>query len=147
MTPLIVFDLDGTLALIEHRKHFIHGRKKNWRRFFAACTDDLPNIPVIATFQALQAQGHRLEIWSGRSDEVRVETEAWLAQYYIRAEKLRMRRHDDHSPDDQLKEKWLLENELETGQKPLVIFDDRNKVVAMWRRHGVTCFQVAEGDF
>ncbi|WP_457852111.1 phosphatase domain-containing protein [Mycolicibacterium conceptionense] len=27
------------------------------------------------------------------------------------------------------------------------IFDDRNRVVDMWRRLGLACFQVAEGDF
>ena len=27
------------------------------------------------------------------------------------------------------------------------IFDDRNKVVEMWRRLGITCLQVDDGDF
>ena len=26
-------------------------------------------------------------------------------------------------------------------------FDDRDRVVAMWREEGVPCFQVAPGDF
>jgi hypothetical protein len=26
-------------------------------------------------------------------------------------------------------------------------FDDRQRVVDMWRRNGITCFQVAPGDF
>jgi hypothetical protein len=29
----------------------------------------------------------------------------------------------------------------------MAVFDDRDKVVAMWRRNGVACFQVAEGNF
>lgn len=28
-----------------------------------------------------------------------------------------------------------------------IVFDDRNSVVKMWRLLGLTCFQVAEGDF
>lgn len=28
-----------------------------------------------------------------------------------------------------------------------MVFDDRDKVVAMWRRQGLTCLQVAPGDF
>ena len=27
------------------------------------------------------------------------------------------------------------------------VFDDRNQVVDMWRSNGLTCFQVAKGDF
>ena len=27
------------------------------------------------------------------------------------------------------------------------VFDDRDKVVQMWRENGVPCFQVAKGDF
>ena len=27
------------------------------------------------------------------------------------------------------------------------VFDDRNKVVDMWRKEGLLCCQVAEGDF
>ena len=52
--PLYIFDLDGTLALIEHRLHFIQGPEKDWRGFFAAVGDDKPNLPVIRTLQALE---------------------------------------------------------------------------------------------
>jgi hypothetical protein len=143
MKPFIVFDLDGTLALTHQRDHFIQGRRKDWRGFFAACVDDKPNEPVMAIFRALKAQGLRIEIWSGRSDEVRSETESWLASHDIHADKLRMRKQGDFTPDQILKESWLKEND----EKPLVIFDDRDKVVAMWRHHGITCLQVAEGNF
>lgn len=35
----VIFDLDGTLALNEHRQHFVQREvgKKDWRSFFAAC--------------------------------------------------------------------------------------------------------------
>jgi len=29
----------------------------------------------------------------------------------------------------------------------LCVFDDRQKVVDMWRKNGITCFQVNYGDF
>ena len=29
----------------------------------------------------------------------------------------------------------------------LCVFDDRTKVVNMWRENGLSCFQVAPGDF
>ena len=45
MKPLYIFDLDGTLALIKHRRHFVEGTTKDWRAFFAACVDDVPDMP------------------------------------------------------------------------------------------------------
>ena len=35
----------------------------------------------------------------------------------------------------------------ELGGKIDLVFDDRNKVVDMWRNRGTTVVQVAEGDF
>lgn len=143
MKEFFVFDLDGTLALTHHRDHFIREKRKDWHKFLAACIDDQPNIPVIKIFQALKAQGYRLEIWSGRSDEVRQETEEWLQRFDIVPDKLQLRAHKDFTADHILKENWL----KQAGSMPIAIFDDRNKVVNMWRHNHVTCFQVAEGDF
>ncbi|MCQ8184188.1 phosphatase domain-containing protein [Parvularcula maris] len=140
----VVFDLDGTLALIEHRRHFIQGGRRNWPAFFRACSDDEPNRPIVAMFQELSAAGHRVEIWSGRSDEVRAETDEWLAQHVgegVTAN--RMRPEKDYQPDVALKESWLREEAF----PPDLVFDDRQGVVDMWRRNGIVCAQVAPGDF
>jgi hypothetical protein len=48
--------------------------------------------------------------------------------------------------DDILKEEWL-NQEFPDKQNLLCVYDDRDKVVAMWRRNGIPCFQVAPGDF
>jgi len=50
---IIIFDLDGTLALIEHRVHHITSEKPDWTAFYAACADDLPNSPLITVYRAL----------------------------------------------------------------------------------------------
>lgn len=70
----IIFDLDETLCKIDHRLHFLHGKKKNFDAFYDACGGDVPNGPVIGLFQSL-AQINELQIWSGRSDRVRLKTE------------------------------------------------------------------------
>lgn len=143
---LVLFDLDGTLALVEHRFHFIEGRKKNWRGYFAACVDDPPNLPIIALFQALKATGKTIWIVTGRSDEVRSETETWLAEHGAVPDRLLMRRSGDFRPDDVLKRTWLVDGPIPKTRVAMV-FDDRDKVVAMWRREGLVCLQVAPGDF
>lgn len=146
MKPLYIFDLDGTLALIEHRRHFVEGDKKDWPAFFAACVDDKPNFPVIGVMHALENSGAEIRIWSGRSDEVRGLTEKWLKNFDC-LHPLTMRKAGDHQPDEKLKADWLDSMLPEDRERLRVIFDDRDRVVAMWRSKGVTCFQVAPGDF
>jgi len=145
--PLVIFDLDGTLADIEHRLHYVARKPKRWDRFFRACTDDAPNRPVIELAQTLRDAGWEIWIWSGRSDAVRQQTEAWLADHVAFAAPLRMRRDGDHQADITLKESWLLGLAAADRARLRFIVDDRASVVAMWRSHGLTCLQCAEGDF
>ncbi len=169
MRPLYIFDLDGTLALIEHRRHHVtnpyllydeytetmvhHGPewKPNWKQFYLDCVDDVPNPPVIDTLTML-ANHADIQIFSGRSDEVETETRLWLSvhlQFLPTHHKvnLRMRRQGDHQPDDKLKEGWLNKMSDEDRKRLVAVFEDRSRLVKMWRRNGIACFQVAPGDF
>lgn len=141
----VVFDLDGTLADCEHRLH--HIKKPNlgpadWDIFFAACGEDSPIEHAINVAHALHKVGFHVEIWSARSDQVRSETEEWLDRHCLQLLPLRMRRAGDHRNDDILKAEWIAEH-----GKPDLVFEDRARVVKMWRDMGVPCFQVAAGDF
>lgn len=141
----VVFDLDGTLALNEHRQHFVQRPvgEKDWRSFFAACDRDDLYWQVARILQVLAATGNRVEIWSGRSAEVNEKTQAWLAAHGLNHVPFRCRSVGDHTPDHELKKSWLDECDM----KPDLVFDDRASVVAMWRANGVACAQVAAGDF
>lgn len=145
---IVLFDLDGTLALIDHRRHFVEKPDKvdaDWRAFYAACVDDVPNLPVVAAFHAIGIH-HERWIVSGRSDEVKAETEAWLFKNGIQPERLLMRSAGDHQPDVKLKRAWILDGTIPSVDV-LCVYDDRASVVAMWREEGIPCFQVADGDF
>lgn len=143
----VVFDIDGTLANIEHRVHFIRDkRRKRYREFFAASVDDKVIEPVRAILHAIHLQ-HRSKIIlvSGRSDEVAEETIEWLRTNGIYFDLLYLRRAGNHTPDDELKRQWL--HDFPEREKIWLVIDDRNRVVNMWRSEGLTCFQVAPGDF
>jgi phosphoglycolate phosphatase-like HAD superfamily hydrolase len=143
---IVIFDLDGTLALIEHRVHHITGEKKDWTAFYAACPNDLPNAPIIAITRALALQGYELWVVSGRSDEVAEQTMTWLKLHVGDFHKLIMRKAGDHQPDDKLKRSWIEDGTI-PQERVLVVFEDRASVVKMWRELGLTCLQVAPGDF
>lgn len=126
--------------------------KPNWPAFYDACDQDVPNMPVIMVFNAVVATyGHRnVQIWSGRSDVVWEKTHQWLKQH-ISAYKqcnivLKMRGANDNQPDVQLKQYWL-DGAIADGVNIAMAFDDRSRIVDMWRRNGITCAQVAPGDF
>lgn len=141
-----IFDIDGTIADCGHRLPHIQKTPKDWRAFFAACSDDAPIPHVIELAQDLAENGAAIVYVSGRSDECREATMDWLSLHDLPAGSLYMRKAGDHRNDDILKGE-LLANLLADGFKPVMAFDDRNRVVATWRAHGVPCAQVADGDF
>lgn len=145
---MIIFDLDGTLALDHHRSHFLKGDVKHWDEYFNACVHDEPNTPIINVMIALWSAGHKVGICSGRSEKVRQHTINWLVDQGI-WEILScfcLRPEHDRTQDDVLKLSWV--KRLEEDIEPVdLIFEDRQRVVDMWRANGYTCCQVAPGAF
>jgi phosphoglycolate phosphatase-like HAD superfamily hydrolase len=154
---MIIFDLDGTLADCEHRRHFVErSEKPDWRAFFEACDqDNLIEPTAIILLNLWIKQGEIIEIWSGRSEAVRKKTETWLQEnifsHGIEMCPLKMRPIGDYTPDDELKERWLnercsdlmearIEGRMPTKHDIEFVFDDRPKVVDMWRRRGIFVF-------
>ena len=154
----VIFDLDGTLADIEDRRQLCtkDNGKMDWNKFFDPDNIklDKPNMPVIMMAQALDAIGYKIAIFSGRSASTSKATQAWLEKHEVPFSllKLRPEKHPfKFMPDEKLKLQWfeetfvIPENMDET--KVVAVFDDRQKVVDMWREIGLTCMQVAPGNF
>lgn len=142
----VLCDLDGTLALI-------HGRSP----YDASDCDikDLPNWPVIETILAHYKAGRKIIFCSGREDKYRPETVRFIEKYCLLQDgfavtpveyHLHMRKTDDFRKDSIIKEEIYV-NEIEGKYNVLCVLDDRNQVVDFWRSKGLTCFQVAPGDF
>jgi FMN phosphatase YigB (HAD superfamily) len=191
-TPLYIFDLDGTLADLKHRRHFVQFQngspvlvngtpaiyrgpnpsiegdyfvefpfnssgfwsydpsdiefKPDWDAFHAACVDDTPIEAVLNVFHAIRERADAW-IWSGRMDTVEEQTVTWLWKHGVIWANLKMRPAGDYTPDDQLKESWLHALSPKDRARLVMVFDDRQRVVDMWRRNGIVCAQVAPGDF
>lgn len=158
-TPLFIFDIDGTLSNAEHRLHHIlfnttlHGFerdfKPNWKQFYLDCDDDEPKPEIIHVLRNLAATN---DIWffTGRTEDVREQTLTWLNTYVmpgIQDHHVMMRPSGNSEQDYIIKEQMLYNMLDEDRNRLLGVFDDRQQVVDMWRRNGITCFQVAKGDF
>ena len=146
-TPLYIFDLDGTLADIEHRLYLIEQDKQEWELFFWACIDDKPIEHVIRILELLAPRAD-IWIWTGRDEICRQMTVEWIEKFVgISAYQLWMRMHGDHQQDSALKQLWLESMHEDDRSRLVAVFEDRNQVVQMFRQNGVTCYQVNEGNF
>lgn len=145
---MYVFDLDGTIALNEHRQHFVQKAPKDWTSFHKHCIHDTPNEALVTVMAALREAGHKIAILSGRNAEVYMETMEWLENHDITCDYFRMRSIGDHRDDTVLKLEMMKDLEDEYPKEVIhAVFDDRKKVVDMWRANGYVCFQVAPGEF
>ena len=79
---IVIFDLDGTLALIDKRRAIStkDNGKMDWDTFFDPKNIDLdqPNTPVIKMAQMLKSQGFMIVIFSGRSKATKDATTCLL---------------------------------------------------------------------
>ena len=148
----VIFDLDGTLANIEDRRRLCtkDNGKMNWNKFFDPKNIklDKPKQDVIDTLHAFAEAGYSIAIFSGRSASTENATKDWLIKHGCHHDllKLRPEKHPfKFMPDEKLKLQWL--NEMDWKDNVVAVFDDRDKVVNMWREIGLTCMQVAYGNF
>ena len=151
----VIFDLDGTLADIEARRKLATKPtgKMDWDIFFAPqlIALDSHNTPVIETAKAL-AEKYNIAIFSGRSKATKAVTMDWLDKHGVSFNILKMRPTSHpwkFMPDDKLKQHWLDDLFPKDSKRHdiVCVFDDRQKVVDMWRDNGLTCMQVAPGNF
>lgn len=141
----IICDLDGTLADIRVRLKHLQGKKKDWKSFNKSIeTDDLHEWcrEILVRFK----HDHKIIIVSGRTDELKKETEAWLKKFDIPHDYLYMRKGNDFRSDTIIKLE-IFEREIRDKFSVLFVLDDRQSVVDMWRAEGLVVLQCAPGDF
>lgn len=137
LPPVVLVDIDGTVALMNGRSPY------DWHRV----GEDAPNPAVIAAVRAMHHAGHAIVFCSGRDGVCRAETQAWLDLYVdVPYEGLFMRPEGDTRKDAIVKRE-IFDREIRDRWRVIGVFDDRQQVVRMWRALGLTVFQVAEGDF
>lgn len=135
--PAIICDLDGTLALLGERSPYDA----------SAADSDLPNEPVIRVLLASVAyEGAHVFLVSGREERYRKVAERWLQRHGIAYDGLFLRRNKDPRKDTVVKRE-IYDREIHGQYRVLFVLEDRDQVVAFWRSLGLTCLQVAEGDF
>jgi len=136
-----IFDVDGTLMDINHRRKYVEGEQKDWKKFFEYMEFDTIRDDVFHLAHALHKDGYVIIVCSGRNEKYRELTEKQLAFGKLEYQALMMRGDDDYRPDWEVKREMLAEIR-NSGFDPKISVDDRPSVVSMWRDHGLTCFDV-----
>ena len=139
-----IFDIDGTIADLSHRLHYIKDGKKDWKAFFANCGADAPIPEVIEIARLLTPT---ILLVTGRSDECEYETINWLHEQMVPFGALYMRKEGDYREDSIVKSELLDKLRGEWGSDIAGVFEDRSQVVQMYRSKGLRVFQVADGNF
>ena len=133
-----IFDIDGTLALNEgHRSPYD----------YSLVEGDVPNVPVIDLANELTwDRPSSLIIVSGRDDACRDATVRWLKRYFVAYAAIFMREAGDRR-DDAIVKLEILRDKIAPRWRVYGVFDDRNRVIRMWRDVGLLCCQVNYGAF
>lgn len=136
--PAVLVDIDGTVARMGDRSPY------DWHRV----GEDQPIRPILDLVQVLRENYDHIVWLSGRDESCREQTERWLEERAGRdaGEPLYMRPAGDKRRDSVVKGE-LFDKHVRHAYDVRLVLDDRDQVVEMWRSMGLTCLQVAKGDF
>lgn len=150
MKDIIVIDLDGTLADIEHRLPLVNCDKPDYDEFHRRCVDDKVSEWCLALLRVFHNTAvepgydptYKVMIVTARNPCVKRETEWWLADAGVPAdvEIVFVREGEKQiKKDEAAKRDWLHKSGLK--DRILFVVDDRQRVVDMWRQEGLKCLQ------
>jgi len=144
---VIVFDLDGTICNVDHRRHWVASKPKNWAAWNAGIPLDTVNEDIVWMLNQFEAVGTtRIILASGRGNEHRAVTEKWLSDNHVYYDSLYMRAEKDNRKDSIVKVEFLHDITRDWGW-PYLWVDDRQQVVDAIREQGVRVLQCAPGNF
>ena len=141
---IVIFDIDGTLADVSERIHYLKTKPKNWDAFFQGMAQDKAVQSMVRLCNILHASGIQILLCSGRNEQYRSETMTWLAEQNVHYHGLFLRKDNDRRSDTVIKREILAGIDK---SKVLFVVEDRSRVVEMWRGEGLVCLQCAPGEF
>jgi predicted kinase len=134
----VLVDIDGTIALMGDRSPY------DWDRV----GEDKPNEKVVELVRWLDTREEMQVIFlSGRDGSCEDDTVDWLMGVGGFEGALLFMRAEGDTRKDSVVKLELFDKHIRDNYDVRFVLDDRDQVVKMWRSLGLTCFQVAEGDF
>lgn len=147
----IIVDIDGTIALRQNRSPFEYekvGEDKVDHRMAhllrnLICECEEYEVFFVSGREQVGNCYADTALWLSNN----IHEEHWFNQGVCESNwTLYMREEGDHRSDEIVK-KEIYENKIKPWFDVVCVFDDRNRVVKMWRDLGLLCAQVYDGDF
>lgn len=135
MRPLAVFDIDGVLADVSHRVHFLEEGRSDWGGFFGSASRDGVHPEGLALVTEA-AEDCEIAYLTGRPEWCRRDTTRWLSRHGLPDGTLVMRRNGDRRPARVLKPQLL--RRLGRGRVVAVVVDDDLEVCDAYEAAGWT---------
>lgn len=133
----VLVDVDGTLMHMNGKRGPFEWHKVH--------LDDHDEVICQLAYD-LHGRGYKIVIMSGRDESCRDLTAKSLDAAAVWVDEMFMRPEKDMRPDNIVKAE-LFDKYVRDNFDVKFVLDDRNQVVDMWRAMGLTCLQVAPGDF
>ena len=103
--------------------------------------------PTREIYNALVQEGHKILFVTGRNERMRSRTVGWFNLYGFNSyDALYMRGKTDFRQDDIVKREVLDKIVERYGEKPAMVFEDRKRVIRMWRDAGIFTIDVNQSE-
>ncbi|QGJ93630.1 polynucleotide kinase [Gordonia phage MelBins] len=145
----VIVDMDGTLCDVRDALVHLYGTRKDMRRFHEATRRCPPTPKVVRWCEQAIADGHRLLLVTARKYELEQLTREWLAEHvpHLEFDHMLMRGDHDDRHDDDVKRDILRIIRDDHGYDVVEAFDDRPRVIRLWRSLGIPVRVVYRPDW
>lgn len=141
--PAVICDMDGTLVDVRDIRHFVApGGKRDFPAFHAASIDSPPHAGVVELLDEHRAAGAMIIIVTAREAKWSFLTSRWLRDHDIDYDEMLMRARGDFRPDAEVKAEFAAD--LAARFDVRLAIDDRDEVIAVWRRFDFPVVKVAD---
>lgn len=141
---VVVCDIDGTIADIKHRLHYVKGEKKDWKGFFGEMDKDTVRTDVFEILEKHRANGADVIFVTARPEDYKEVTVEWLLKNkLLRDDTLMFMRRSGDTRDDTIVKKQIYDKYL-ANMNIIQVIDDRPKVIRMWMQEGLPVLDVGD---
>ena len=146
---IVIFDIDGVLADLSHRLHYIESDINDWDSFYASIHLDTVIEEYYYKLIYFYEHDFLIYLFTSRPVEYLIATKKWLYYNNIPYDLLVMRNNDDCTEADVVKEKFLLEYVgIDSVSNVKAVYDDNELVLKMYQSYQLPVHHVlSEGKY
>ncbi|MFT4299503.1 MAG: HAD family acid phosphatase [Aeromicrobium sp.] len=137
----VIFDLDGTLVDTSGVEHLIRGENADFPAFQAAAVACPPSPAMVEIAREQAAAGRAVLIVSSREFVWLDPTLDWLVRHEVPRDEVYLRIVGDYRRDVEVKRDILDDIEAD-GYRVVEAWDDKERVVTMWREQGIEAHHI-----